>query len=224
MPAPGMIVFDCDGVLVDSEGIKSGVVARRLAGLGITTTGAALIERFGGVPERDMYRALSSETGIEISAEHASETHALKLAACASKGETLVVPGVHACLDAVRGVAVCVASSASPKMIEQVLRQTSLWERFAPNIFSAHEVKRGKPAPDLFLLTAQRMAVAPEQCLVIEDSPAGIAAAEAAAMIPIGFAGAGHCRPDHAEKLYRAGAGKVFMDMPSLTEYLAMLR
>ncbi len=223
MPAPGMIIFDCDGVLVDSEGIKSDVVARSLAKLGITTTGAALIERFSGVPEREVYRALSLETGIAISAEHAAETHALKIAACASKGETLVIPGVHACLDAMRGIDVCVASSASPKMIEQVLRQTRLWERFAPNIFSAHEVKRGKPAPDLFLLVAERMAVAPERCVVIEDSPAGIAAAKAAAMIPIGFAGAGHCRPDHAEKLYRAGAGKVFMNMAGLTEYLFAL-
>jgi HAD superfamily hydrolase (TIGR01509 family) len=223
MPAPGMIIFDCDGVLVDSEVVKSGVVARRLAGLGITTTGAALLERFGGVAEGEMYRTLAIETGIDIPAAHASETHALKIAACASKGEALVIPGVHACLDGVRGVAVCVASSASPKMIEQVLRQTRLWERFAPNIFSAHEVKKGKPAPDLFLLAAQRMAIAPERCLVIEDSLAGIAAAKAAAMVPIGFAGAGHCRPDHADKLRRAGADKVFTDMAGLSEYLTIL-
>lgn len=223
MPAPGMIIFDCDGVLVDSEGIKSDVVARHLAKVGIAMTGAALIERFSGMPEREMYRALSLETGIEISGEHASETHALKLSECASKGEALVMPGVHQCLDALRGVEACVASSSSPPMLEQLLRQTRLWDRFAPNIFSAAQVKRGKPAPDLFLFAATRMAIAPEQCLVVEDSLAGIAAAKAAAMIAIGFAGGCHCGPDHAEKLYRAGAGKVFTDMPSLAAYLSRL-
>jgi len=223
MPAPGMIIFDCDGVLVDSEGIKSDIVARYLAKLGIAVTGAALIERFSGVPDREMYHALSLETGIEISGEHTTEALALKLSGCAAHGEALTMPGVHQCLDALRNVGVCVASSSSPPMLEQVLRQTRLWDRFAPNIFSAAQVKRGKPAPDLFLLAATQIAIAPEQCLVIEDSLAGIAAAKAAAMIPIGFAGGRHCRPDHVEKLYRAGAGTVFTDMASLTEYLSRL-
>jgi HAD superfamily hydrolase (TIGR01509 family) len=217
----GMIIFDCDGVLVDSEAIKSDMAARHLARLGIAIASATLLERFSGVPDREMYRALSIETGVDIPPEHVGEVHALKLSECATKGEALAMPGIHQCLDAVQGVNVCVASSSSPKMLEQLLRQTRLWDRFAPNIFSAAEVKRGKPAPDLFLLASERMAVAPENCLVIEDSLAGIAAAKAAAMIPIGFAGGCHCRPDHAERLYRAGAGKVFMDMASLAEYLA---
>jgi HAD superfamily hydrolase (TIGR01509 family) len=223
MSAFGMIIFDCDGVLADSEGVKSDIVARHLARAGIAITGAALIERFSGVPDREMYRALSAETGVEITGEHASEALALKLTGCAAKGEALAMPGVHQCLDALRDVAVCVASSSSPPMLDQILRQTRLWDRFAPNIFSAAQVKRGKPAPDLFLLAAERMGIAPEQCLVIEDSLAGTAAAKAAGMISIGFAGAGHCGPDHAEKLYRAGAGKVFTDMASLAEHLSRL-
>ena len=114
-----------------------------------------------------------------------------------------------------------VASSSSPNMLGHLLRQARLWDRFAPNVFSAAEVKRGKPAPDLFLLAAARMAVAPERCLVVEDSLAGIAAAKAAAMTPVGFAGGCHCGPDHADKLRRAGAQAVFTAMESLTEYLA---
>jgi HAD superfamily hydrolase (TIGR01509 family) len=136
------------------------------------------------------------------------------------KGEALAVPGIHQCLDALRGAAMCVASSSSPNMLAQMLRQASLWERFAPNIFSAHEVKRGKPAPDLFLLAATRMAVAPAHCLVVEDSVAGVTAANAAAMTAIGFAGGCHCGPDHPDTLRRAGARAVFMNMASLTEYL----
>jgi HAD superfamily hydrolase (TIGR01509 family) len=216
-----MIIFDCDGVLVDSEGVKSEIVARHLAKVGISISGKALIERFSGVPDREMYLALAGETGIHIPAAHAEEAHAVKLIECAAHGDALAMPGIHDCLDALHGVAMCVASSSSPKMLEQMLRQTRLWERFAPTVFSAAEVKRGKPAPDLFLLAAARMAVAPGDCIVIEDSLAGIAAANAAGMVSIGFAGGCHCAPNHAAKLYRAGARKAFMTMASLRDYLA---
>lgn len=223
MPNPSMIIFDCDGVLVDSEAIKCEVVARHLSKLGISITGAAVLERFTGVPEREMYQALSIETGVPIPPEHIAEAHALKISHCGAKGEALAMPGIHECLDAVRGVAVCVASSSSPDMLEHLLRQARLWDRFAPNIFSAAEVKRGKPAPDLFLLAAQRIGIASERCIVVEDSLAGITAARAAAMTAIGFAGGCHCGPDHADKLRRAGAGPVFMTMASLAEYLSAL-
>jgi HAD superfamily hydrolase (TIGR01509 family) len=223
MPRPSMIIFDCDGVLVDSELIKCEVVARHLAPLGISITARAILARFTGVPEREMYRALSSETGVQIPPERIARIHALKISHCGEKGEALAMPGIHQCLDALRGVAVCVASSSSPDMLGHLLRQARLWDRFAPNIFSAAQVKRGKPAPDLFLLAAERMVVAPERCIVVEDSLAGIAAARAAAMTPIGFAGASHGGPDHADKLRRAGAGPVFMTMASLAEYLSAL-
>jgi HAD superfamily hydrolase (TIGR01509 family) len=218
-----MIIFDCDGVLVDSELIKCEVVAGRLGKLGIAITGTAIIERFTGVPEREMYQALSIETGVAIPPEHIAETHALKISHCGAKGAALAMPGIHQCLDRLRGVAACVASSSSPDMLEHLLRQAQLWDRFAPNIFSAAAVKRGKPAPDLFLFAAARMGVAPARCIVIEDSVAGITAARTAAMTPIGFAGGCHCGPDHADKLRRAGAGPVFADTASLGEYLAAL-
>jgi HAD superfamily hydrolase (TIGR01509 family) len=221
MPDPSVIIFDCDGVLVDSEGIKSELAARHLSTLGISITGATLIERFSGVPDREMYQALSIETGVHIPPEHVAEVHALKLSRCAAEGDALAMPGIHQCLDALRSVDICVASSSSPKMLEQMLRQARLWDRFAPNVFSASEVKRGKPAPDLFLLAAERVAAAPERCVVIEDSLAGIEAAKAAVMIPIGFVGGCHCGSDHADRLHRAGARTVFADMASLAEYLS---
>jgi len=221
MPNPSMIIFDCDGVLVDSEAIKSDVVARHLGKLGISITGPAIVERFSGVPEREMYQALSIETGVHIPPEHIAEGRALKISHCGAKGAALAMPGIHECLEGLRDVAVCVASSSSPDMLEHVLRQARLWDRFAPNIFSAAAVKRGKPAPDLFLFAAKRMGAAPERCIVVEDSVAGITAATAAAMTPIGFAGGCHCVPDHAGKLQRAGADPVFADMASLAEYLS---
>jgi HAD superfamily hydrolase (TIGR01509 family) len=220
---PRVIIFDCDGVLVDSEGIKSGIVARHLAKLGISIASSTLLERFSGVSDHEMYRMLALETGVHIPPEHTEEAHALKLSECAAAGDSLAMPGIHQCLDAVRSIGICVASSSSPKMLEQMLRQARLWDRFAPNVFSAVEVERGKPAPDLFLLAAERMAIAPERCMVIEDSLAGVEAAKAAATIPIGFAGGCHCGPDHADRLYRAGARKVFMNMAALAEYLSMV-
>jgi len=218
-----MIIFDCDGVLVDSELIKCEVVARHLAPLGISITARTILDRFTGVPEREMYRTLSSETGVTIPPEHIAHIRVLKISHCGEKGAALAMPGIHQCIDELRGVAVCVASSSSPDMLGHLLRQARLWDRFAPNIFSAAQVERGKPAPDLFLLAARRMGVAPERCVVVEDSVAGIAAARAAAMTPIGFAGGCHCGPDHADKLRRAGAGPVFMTMANLAEYLSAL-
>ena len=130
------------------------------------------------------------------------------------------MPGIHACLDALRGTRICVASSSLPQWIEQNLKQARLWNYFVPHVFSAAQVERGKPAPDLFLLAAVRMNVAPAQCLVIEDSTAGIAAAVAAGMTPVGFAGGCHCGPDHADRLHRAGAQTVFSTMAEVTDYL----
>src|ERR1043166_309969 len=223
MANPSIIIFDCDGVLVDSEAIKCEVVARHLGKIGISITASAVLERFTGVPQREMYQALSSETGIAIPPAHIAEAHALKISHCGAKGEALAMPGIHQCLDGLRGASMCVASSSSPNMLEHLLRQTRLWDRFAPNVFSAAEVKRGKPAPDLFLLAAARMGVAPARCIVVEDSLAGVAAASAAAMTPIGFAGGCHCGPDQADKLRRAGAVTVFTSMASLAAYLATL-
>jgi HAD superfamily hydrolase (TIGR01509 family) len=215
------IIFDCDGVLVDSEHIKSEAVARHLAELGISISGPALLERFSGVPAAEMFRVLALDTGVLIPPSHVEEAQEIKLARCAAVGDALAMPGVHECLAMLRGIPVCVASSSSPTMLAGLLRQARLWDRFAPNIFSVAHVTRGKPAPDLFLFAAQRMRVPPERCVVVEDSVAGVQAAKAASMIAIGFAGGSHCRPDQADKLRQAGAEKVFMNMASLSEYLA---
>ena len=101
------------------------------------------------------------------------------------------------------------------------LTLTGLIDRFSPHIFSAEQVARGKPAPDLFLLAAATMGVRPEACWVIEDSRAGIEAAGAAGMMAIGFSGGSHCRADHGERLRQAGATRVLASMDELTSLLA---
>jgi beta-phosphoglucomutase-like phosphatase (HAD superfamily) len=113
-----------------------------------------------------------------------------------------------------------VASSGSAERIRTSLTLVSLYERFAPNIFSAVQVKNGKPAPDLFLLAARQMQVPPGQCLVIEDSVPGVNAARAAGMAVLGFHGGSHCRPSTAAALREAGATATFDDMRQLPEMI----
>ena len=118
----------------------------------------------------------------------------------------------------------CVASSSEPPRIRHSLTLAGILHHFDPHIFSATQVKRGKPAPDLFLLAATSMGAAPAHCLVIEDSVAGVTAARAAGMSVLGFTGGSHCLDGHADKLRRAGASEVFGSCPELTSYIAAQR
>ena len=127
------------------------------------------------------------------------------------------IRGIHDVLDVVTQ-SVCVASSGSHQRMRVSLGSTGLYERLAPNIFSASQVKNGKPAPDLFLFAASEMGVPPERCVVIEDSLAGIAGARAADMTVFGFYGGSHCRDGYAETLREAGADLLFADMHRLPE------
>ena len=115
----------------------------------------------------------------------------------------------------------CVASSGTPEKIRHGLDCAGLYDQLAPHIFSATQVKRGKPAPDLFLFAAEQMRAAPARCVVIEDSVPGVTGAVAAGMTVLGFHGGSHCRPGHAEKLRDAGAAVVFDDMRQLPELIA---
>jgi HAD superfamily hydrolase (TIGR01509 family) len=132
------------------------------------------------------------------------------------------IEGVTEALDSLT-LPICVASSSSVAQIRQKLGITGLLERFGEHLFSAAMVARGKPAPDLFLYAAQRLATVPDRCLVIEDSPAGIDAALAAGMTAIGFSGGSHCGPEHGGRLQKHGAALVMDDMLELTTAMAKL-
>src|SRR4051812_3408672 len=110
----------------------------------------------------------------------------------------------------------CVASSGTPEKIRHGLVRAGLYDLLAPNIFSASQVKRGKPAPDLFLFAAEQMQVPAKRCLVIEDSLPGITGARAAGMTVLGFHGGSHCRPGYGDTLRAAGAAMIFDDMRQL--------
>jgi HAD superfamily hydrolase (TIGR01509 family) len=134
----------------------------------------------------------------------------------------VAIEGVAEVLDRLR-LPVCVASSSAPEQIRRKLEITALLGRFGDRLFSATMVARGKPAPDLLLYAAERLATAPDRCLVIEDSPTGIDAARAAGMTAIGFCGGSHCGPEHRARLQEHGAALVVDDMHELVTAIAKL-
>jgi HAD superfamily hydrolase (TIGR01509 family) len=209
-----LVIFDLDGVLVDSEPISSRLTAAALSEAGIEISEADVCDRFLGVSTAAMLRALEAEHGCRLP-EWFQETLRARILK-AFEHELEAVPGVPALLDAL-ALKRCVASSSHPDRIRRSLELVGLLDRLAPHLFSAAMVDQGKPAPDLFLLAAARMAAEPLRCLVVEDSEVGIRAAKAAGMTVFGFTGASHVRPEtHAPRLEAAGADAVFTEMTAL--------
>ena len=213
-----LIIFDCDGVLVDSEVISCRSHARVLTRFGYPITSEQVFERFLGRSDKQAHAEVEAELGRALPGEyHAALQDELYRT---FEAELEAIAGVHEALDQVL-LPACIASSGSHRRMKITLGRTRLFERFAPNIFSASEVAHGKPAPDLFLFAAQKMKVKPERCLVIEDSVSGITAARAAGMTVLGFHGGSHCTPGHAAMLQKAGAVTTFDDMRQLPALIA---
>ena len=218
-PGIDLVVFDCDGVLVDSEVLACRAVVDTLAAFGHTIPVESIAERFTGVSNRDMYAALAADIGGALPEDFdaAMKRCALEL----FERELNAIAGLAAVLPRL-AVAKCVASSSLPDDIVWKLRRTDLLRWFpATAIFSTVLVARGKPAPDIFLYAAEKMGVSPGRAIVVEDSVPGVTAAKAAGMATLGFSGGSHCRPGHAAGLKAAGADFVFADMRELPELIA---
>ena len=183
---PELIIFDCDGVLVDSERLAVRVDVSVLGRLGWPMTEAEIVERFVGRSHEYMVSEIEAHLGRSLPRGWDDEFQLLYREAFAA--ELTPVDGVVEALDQLT-VPTCVASSGSHEKMRFTLGLTGLYERFAGRIFSASEVARGKPAPDLFLHAAERMGVEPARCAVIEDSRYGVEAARAAGMPAFGYAG-----------------------------------
>jgi HAD superfamily hydrolase (TIGR01509 family) len=183
-----LVIFDCDGVLVDSERIAVQVDIEVLAELGWAITADEVVERFVGRSDEDMTRAIEEHLGISLPASWDAQFAPRYHEAMAA---LTVVDGVTAVLDHVEasGVVTCVASNGSHAKIERSLRLTGLHGRFGDRIFSVDDVTRAKPEPDLFLHAASTLDVAPASCAVVEDSRYGVAAARAAGMQVFGYGG-----------------------------------
>ena len=215
---PALIIFDCDGVLIDSELIACRVDAECLTEIGFPTTAAFIQTEFVGLSSRMMFERLERDHGRKLPEDFPAALQ--RRLAAAFDDELQAMAGVADVLPAF-GIRKCVASSSHPERLRHTLGLTGLWPHFDPHVFSASMVRNGKPAPDLFLYAAAKMGVAPRDCAVIEDSRAGVAAGRAAGMRVLGFAGGSHCGSEHATTLREAGADIVFNDMRRLPELLA---
>ncbi|HEY6438388.1 MAG TPA: HAD family hydrolase [Acetobacteraceae bacterium] len=215
---PELIIFDCDGVLVDSEVISCRIDAVCLGEIGIVISAEEVMDRYLGISAATMCGDIERRLGRSLPADFADTLRAR--VAAAFDAELAPIAGVETMLDALP-FRRCVASSSAPERVRQSLSVTGLLRHFEPNIFSATQVARGKPAPDLFRFAADAMRVARATCVVVEDSVPGVQAAVAAGMQVIGFTGGAHCRPGHGERLRVAGAIAVTDAMSRLPGLLA---
>jgi HAD superfamily hydrolase (TIGR01509 family) len=208
-----LVIFDCDGVLVDSERIAVRIDVELFAGLGWPLTEAEVIERFVGRSDAYVREAIGLELGQALLAKW--EESFTRLYREAFEAELAPVTGVVEALAAI-DVPSCVASSSTHERLRYTLGLTGLLERFEGRIFSAEDVRNGKPAPDLFLHAAKTLSADPARCAVVEDSRYGVEAARAAGMRAFGYAGG----VTPANRL--AGpATVVFHDMTELPALLA---
>jgi HAD superfamily hydrolase (TIGR01509 family) len=208
-----LIIFDCDGVLVDSEVISCRAHAETLTRHGYPITADQVLDRFLGVSDLEARLIVEAEIGRKLPDDFTSQ---VKQATLRRYGDDLQpVPYVAEAVAAI-GLPKCVASSGTPEKIRHGLTCAGLYDILAPHIFSAGQVKRGKPAPDLFLFAAEQMNASPARCVVIEDSVPGVTGAVAAGMTVLGFHGGSHCRPGYADTLRAAGAAATFGDMREL--------
>jgi HAD superfamily hydrolase (TIGR01509 family) len=207
-----LVIFDNDGVLVDSEPVANGVLARLLTGYGFPCTAEQSMAEFMGRSIAQVRALVEARLGAplpaDLEARYAGDLYP------SFRRSLQPIPGVVEALQAI-ALPVCVASSGTHERIRLTLTCTGLWDRFGGRVFSAQDVERGKPAPDLFLHAAAALGVAPGRCAVVEDSPAGVTAANAAGMTSFAFA-----RLVPAARLGHATGG-IFARMTELPGLLA---
>ncbi|MCR4266762.1 HAD family phosphatase [Nitratireductor sp. ZSWI3] len=222
MPAPDLVIFDCDGVLVDSEIIAARVEARLLTEAGFEITAEDLASRYSGLTFKDILFEIEKEaaTPLQASLIELAESEVDKRL----RKEVRAIEGAREAAAAIAGKK-CICSNSSKARLEAMLGKTGLLPFFNGFIYSSLETpsRLPKPAPDVFLFAAEAMQAAPQRTFVIEDSVHGIAGAKAAGMRVIGFTGAAHIQPGHADLLMEAGAETVIHRFRDLAGVIAAL-
>lgn len=207
-----LIIFDCDGVLVDSERIAIRTNIEALAQHGFTATEAVVIENFVGKSTPSILAIATDWLGPQRAPLWMDDFRALYYRVLAE--EVVAVDGIAEALDQI-SLPVCVASSGTHEKMKMTLGRTGLYDRFQGRIFSASEVEHGKPAPDLFLHAARSLGADPARCVVVEDSAPGVQAALAAGMHCLAYAGG--VTPASALEGYGATLFYDMRDLPKLT-------
>ncbi len=223
MPQPELVIFDCDGVLVDSEFLAAAAEAELLTAAGYPISGEEISELYSGLTFSDIMLRIEEKAAIPLQASLIGQAEALVDRRL--KAKVRAIEGAH---EAAASVSVkrCVCSNSSTERLEMMLTKTGLMPFFSDRIFSSLDTpsKKPKPAPDVFLHAAQTLGANPANTFVIEDSVHGIAGARAAKMRVIGFTGATHSYPGHADALTEAGAETVihrWADFPGVVAALS---
>ena len=216
-----LTIYDCDGTLIDSEGIACSVCAEALTGIGVPYTTALFAERYAGRPARETWEHVKAVYGVTLpegfNAAINAEIHR-RLDA-----EVQAVEGAREAILAIGGLR-GVASSTGTVQLRKNLVTAGLADLFGEHVYSAQQVRRGKPAPDVFLFAASQIGGDPADVLVVEDTVAGVTAARRAGMRAIGFTGANHSGPGLDQRLRAAGAEIVVHHMRDLATAVAALR
>jgi beta-phosphoglucomutase-like phosphatase (HAD superfamily) len=215
------VIFDCDGVLVDSEVLALEVELAILCEQGLTFDRIDYINRFMGLSYEAFHRVMDEEAVNRIGRPVSNQIREV-LAARLRQTMIASLTEISGATAAVASVTLpkAVASSSTKEGLERKLRQVGLWDHFAPHVYSAEHVTHAKPAPDLFLHAAAALGIAPADCLVIEDSVNGVVAAKAAGMRCWGFMGGGHAHDGLAARLTGAGAERIVVDWPEAARLL----
>jgi HAD superfamily hydrolase (TIGR01509 family) len=219
------IIFDCDGVLVDSEVLAHEVETKILGDIGLSYDRKEFTARFMGMSDAAFWDALEQDAHDRLGRSIRDELREpmRRLMREAVQTRLTEVPGALAALSVVQQPK-AVASSSTREHLEIKLKLVGHWDHFAPHVYSAEHVTHAKPAPDLFLHAAQALGVAPEACLVLEDSINGVTAARAAGMRVWGFMGGGHMTDEIGERLLAAGAERLISNWDEAARLFAELQ
>lgn len=219
--APELVIFDCDGVLVDSEALSVSALLAMIELAGGSISEDAAFEHFLGKSMKSVREILGRDFGLDITEGHLTGMRVDLMRRF--REELKPMPGISEMLPRL-GIPFCVASSGTLDRIRYALDVTGLLSLLEPHLFSAAMVAHGKPAPDLFLHAAAAMHVEPAHCLVVEDSPAGIEAARAAGMAVFAFTGGSHAgNPALKVRLASMQPDSIFADMLQLPDLIAGL-
>lgn len=217
IPRFDLVIFDCDGVLINSEELASEICIEAVKEVGLNLTMHEYADRYAGNPVAEIWRMVERDAGRSLPDGFQGRVDEMVFRRFST--ELATITGVVEVLEALKNPR-CVASSTQLPRLRENLGKVGLLDHFDPHVFSGSQVKRGKPAPDVFLYAASQMGADPAHCLVIEDSLTGVTAARRAGMNVVGFCGGGHASPGLQKRLHEAGAVKVVGSMAEIGELL----
>lgn len=208
MPPFKLVIFDCDGVLVDSERLSNQIFIDMLSDMGVNITLQEVMENYVGIPLLDGLRTLAKKHKFIPPEDFIDKFNSKCL--IVFENELQAIPGIMYIIAQIQ-TPFCVASNSRPEKVRAMLKITRLFDSFEGKIFTASQVKKPKPAPDVYIYASEAFNINPSDCLVIEDTPTGVSAAKAAGMTVYGYSA-----HSSAKRLLDAGADTVFDNMKDL--------